>query len=68
MSLFSILPIRKNLRELFSHCEELLASALAPDHAPLSTDELRMICYYANELARHTAAQRVRSNGKPALR
>lgn len=64
----SLLPIRDNLRELFSHCEGLLARAQAPDHAPFSEDERRMICYYANELASLTDAARVQSNGKPALR
>ena len=64
----SLLPIRPNLNELFTHCERLLASAQAPHHAPFSTDELRMICYYANQLARLTDAQRVQGNGKPAMR
>ena len=68
MSRSSLLPIRPDLNELFTHCERLLASAQAPDHAPFSEDELRMMCYYANELARLTDAQRVHSNGKPALR
>ena len=61
------LPIRQDLRELFAHCERLLASAQAPAHAPFSKDERQMICYYANELARPTHAQTVHGNGKPAL-
>jgi hypothetical protein len=41
----SSLPIRQDLRDLFAHCERLLASALAPTHAPFSQDERQMICY-----------------------
>ena len=63
----SSLPIREDLRELFAHCERLLASAQASDHPPFSRDERQMICYYANELARLTHAQTVQGNGKPAL-
>ena len=62
------LPIRQDLRELFAHCERLLASAQAPAHAPFSKDERQMICYYANELAKLTHAQTVQGNGKPALK
>jgi hypothetical protein len=65
MSRSSLLPIRSNLHELFSHCERVLASAQAPDHAAFSEDELRMVCYYANQLAKLTDAQRVQSNGNP---
>ena len=63
----SLLPIRPDLNELFTHCERLLASAQAPDHAPFSQDELQMLCYYANAVSKLADAQRVQSNGKPAL-
>jgi hypothetical protein len=62
----SSLPIRPDLRELFTHCERLLASAQANGHPPFSQDERQMICYYANELAKLTHAQTVQSNGKLA--
>jgi len=68
MSRASLLPIRPNLNELFTHCERLLASAQAPDHAPFSQDEQRMICYYANAMAKLTDVQSMQSNGKPALK
>jgi hypothetical protein len=61
------LPIRQDLRDLFAHCEQLLASAQANGHQPFSQDERKMICYYANQLARLTRAQTVQGNGKPAL-
>jgi hypothetical protein len=32
-----------------------------------SPDELQMLCYYANAVAKLADAQRVQSNGKPAL-
>lgn len=41
----SLLPIRTDLHELFTHCERQLDRAQAPDHAPFSQDERRMICY-----------------------
>jgi hypothetical protein len=68
MSRSPLLSIRQDLHELFTHCDQLLARAQSPDHAPFSEDERRMICYYANELARLTDAARVQSNGKPALK
>jgi hypothetical protein len=68
MSHLSYLPIRKDLHELFRHCERLLANAQAHDHAPFSPDELQMISYYVKEVAKLADAQRVQSNGKPAVR
>ena len=67
MSLISLLPIRQDLRDLFSHCERLIGKALQPDHAPFSQDELQMICYYANEIEKVADSQRPheQSNGKP---
>ena len=67
MSCVSLLPIRQDLRDLFSHCERMLATVHAPDHAPFSHDELQMICYYANEVAKMADSQRLheQSNGKP---
>ena len=64
----SILPIRPDLRAFFTHCEGLLSKVLQPDHAPFSQDELQMICYYVNELTKIADAQRLHSNGKPAMR
>ena len=58
MSCSSLLTIRSNLRELFSHCERVLASAQAPDHVAFSEDELRMVCYYANQLAKPNSLMR----------
>jgi hypothetical protein len=68
MSSSSLLPIRKDLHNFFRYCERLLASAQAPDHVPFSPDELQMICYYANAVAKIADAQRLQSNGKPAMR
>jgi len=67
MSRVSLLPIRQDLRDFFSHCERLLGNARQPDHAPFSQDELQMICYYANEIAKLADSQRLAepSNGKP---
>ena len=66
MSRSSLLPLRPELHELFTHCERLFASTHASGHAPFSPDELQMICYYANQLAKLTDKQRVQtSNGKP---
>ena len=59
MSCLSILPIRNDLHELFRHCERLLASAQAPDHAPFSSDELQMVSYYVKEVAKLADKQRV---------
>jgi hypothetical protein len=65
MSLLS-LPVRQDLHDLFSHCEGLLGKALQPDHAPFSQDELQMICYYANQIAKLADSQRLRAeHGKP---
>jgi hypothetical protein len=51
------------------YCERLLvASAQAPDHSPFSPEELRRICFYAKEVAKIADAQRLQSNGRPALR
>ena len=62
------LPLRPDLHEFFAHCERVLASVQVPDHASFSQDELRLLCYYGNELAKLADAQRVQNNGKPALR
>ena len=61
----SILPIRQDLRDLFSHCEGLLGKVRQPDHAPFSQDELQMICYYANEIAKVTDSQRLHEQSNP---
>ncbi len=65
----SPLPIRQDLRDFFRDCEQVLATVHAPDHAPFSHDELQMICYYANEVAKLADAQRLAEhrNGKPTL-
>ena len=70
MSRLSLLPLRQDLRDLFSHCERLIGNSLQPDHAPFSQDELQMMCYYANEIAKVVDSQRLheRSNGKPTTR
>ncbi len=66
----SPLPIREGLQEFFRHCERLIGKALQPDHAPFSQDELQMMCYYANEIAKVVDSQRLheQSNGKPSTR
>ena len=70
MSLQSLLPIRQDLRDFFRDCERVLATVHATDHAPFSHDELQMICYYANEVAKMADSQRLQeqSNGKPTMR
>ena len=67
MSRSSLLPIRPDLREFFTHCERILASAKVTDHVPYSEDERRQSCYYANQLAKLTDVQSVRSDGKPGF-
>ncbi len=59
------LPIREHLRAFFSHCESLLGKVRQPDHAPFSQDELQMICYYANEVAKLADAQRLHELSNP---
>ena len=65
MSRASLLPIRQDLRDLFSHCEGLLGKVRQPDHAPFSQDELQMICYYANEIAKVADSQRFHEQSNP---
>jgi hypothetical protein len=67
MPRLSLLPIRQDLHDFFSHCERLLVGFQASDHAPFSPDELQMICYYANAVAKVADSQRLNeeSNGKP---
>jgi hypothetical protein len=65
MSRASFLPIRQDLRDLFSHCEGLLSKVRQPDHAAFSQDELQMICYYANEVAKIADAQRLHELSNP---
>lgn len=65
MSRSSLPPLRPDLREFFTHCQRVLTSAQVPDHAPFSEDERRQICYYANQLAKLTDVQSVRSLKKP---
>ena len=69
MSRLSPLPSRQDLRDFFRDCERVLATVHAPDHAPFSHDELQMICYYANEVAKMADSQRLaeQSNGKPVM-
>ena len=70
MSRSSLLPIRQDLHDLVGHCEGLLGKALQPDHAPFSQNELQMICYYANEMAKVADSQRLheQSYGTPTMR
>ncbi len=65
MSRFSFLPVREDLHDFFRYCERLLASAQTPDHAPFSHDELQMICYYANEVAKLADSQRLHEQSNP---
>ncbi|HSF65959.1 MAG TPA: hypothetical protein VLA67_00860 [Nitrospiraceae bacterium] len=55
----SLPPIREDLHNFFRYCERLLASVQMTEHAPFSQDELQMICYYANEVAKIADAQRL---------
>jgi hypothetical protein len=51
----SISPLpfkREDLDNFFKYTERLLASVRAPDHSPFSQDELKNICYLANEIAK----------------
>lgn len=59
MASSSLLPIREDLHNFFRYCERLLASAQMPNHAPFSQDELQMICYYANAVAKIADSQRL---------
>jgi hypothetical protein len=65
MSHASLLPIRQDLRDLFSHCESLLGKVRHLDHAPFSQDELQMICYYANEIGKVADSQRLHEQKNP---
>lgn len=59
MASSSLLPIREDLHNFVRYCERLLASAQMPNHAPFSQDELQMICYYANAVAKIADSQRL---------
>ena len=68
MSRSPIPPLREDLHNFFRYCERLLvARAQAPDQSPFSPEELRRICFYANEVAKLADAQRLHSNGKPHI-
>jgi hypothetical protein len=51
--------VRKELADYFHYCERLLASAAAPDHVPFSHDELKKLCYCANEVGKLVSRQGV---------
>jgi len=52
--------LREDLHNFFRYCERLLvANAQAPDHSAFSPEELRRICFYANEVAKLADAQRL---------
>ena len=53
----SLPSIRKELQECFRHCERLLASALMSDNPPFSQEELAMMMYYADEIAKISVSQ-----------
>ena len=65
MSDASLRPIRQDLRNLCRYCEEPVRQGSAPDHAPFSQDELQMICYYANEIAKVADSQRFHEQSNP---
>jgi hypothetical protein len=43
----------------------LLGKVRQLDHAPFSQDELQMICYYANEIAKVADSQRLHEQKNP---
>ena len=43
--------VRKEVREYFSACEDLLAVAVTPKTPPFSKEELEMLEFYAAEIA-----------------
>ena len=53
----SLPTIRKELQECFRHCERLLASALMSDCPPFTQEELAMMKYYADEIAKISVSQ-----------
>jgi hypothetical protein len=71
MSLTPLPSLREDLHNFFRYCERLLlASTQAPDQSPFSHEELRKICFYANQVAKLADSQRLveQSNGKPVMR
>jgi hypothetical protein len=66
MSSSPLPSVREDLHNFFRYCERLLASAQIPNHAPFSQDELQMICYYTNEVAKIADSQRI-DKQKPIL-
>ncbi len=67
----SLPSIRKELQECFRHCERLLASAFISDNPPFSQEELAMMKYYADEIAKISVSQDKISvsqgDGKPGV-
>jgi hypothetical protein len=58
--------LREDLHNFFRYCERLLvATAQAPNHSPFSSEELRRICFYANEVAKLADSQRLHKQPIP---
>jgi hypothetical protein len=57
--------VHEKLHDFFQCCERLLGSA--PEPALLSDEDCKRICFYTNEIAKLTNAQRLstKSSGKP---
>ena len=45
-------PIRREVQDYLRSCEHLLAAALQPNHPAFSKDELGMVAYYGDEIAK----------------
>jgi hypothetical protein len=66
MSSSPLPSLREDRHNFFRYCERLLvATALAPDNSPFSPEELRRICFYANEVAKLADAQRLHEHSIP---
>jgi hypothetical protein len=44
--------MRREIQDYLRSCERLLAAALQPNHAAFSKDELDMVAYYGDEIAK----------------
>jgi hypothetical protein len=44
--------MRREIQDYLRSCERLLAAALQPNHPPFSKDELDMVAYYGDEIAK----------------
>jgi hypothetical protein len=49
-SIHPFIPVRKEIQGLISSCEMLLSSSVLFEHAPLSSQEQKIVLYYSEQL------------------